>query len=114
MKKQDQGKPFYQKMRIVCLEIPYGKVAAYGQIAMLCGKARNARQVSYTLRNNLAGDVIPAHRIVNCKGILSGADAFLVYGLQKELLEAEGVAVVREGNAWRVDLEKYVWKAENL
>lgn len=38
---------FYEKMRIVCLAIPAGKVATYGQIAMLCGKPRNSRQVGY-------------------------------------------------------------------
>lgn len=46
---------FYKKMRIVCLAIPAGSVATYGQIAMLCGKPRNSRQVGYGLRENLAG-----------------------------------------------------------
>lgn len=46
---------FYEKMRIVCLAIPAGSVATYGQIAMLCGKPRNSRQVGYGLRENLAG-----------------------------------------------------------
>ena len=41
---------FYEKMRLVCLRIPRGKVATYGQIAMLCGKPRNSRQVGYGLR----------------------------------------------------------------
>lgn len=102
-------KAFYEKMRDVCLAIPYGKVATYGQIAMLCGQPRNARQVGYALKNNLAGGDIPAHRIVNSKGILSGAEAFLAYGLQKDLLEAEGVEVTREGDTWRVDLKIYGW-----
>ena len=39
---------FYEKMRLVCLRIPRGKVATYGQIAMLCGKPRNSRQVGAT------------------------------------------------------------------
>ena len=41
---------FYEKMRTVCLAIPCGRVATYGQIALLCGKPRNARQVGYALR----------------------------------------------------------------
>lgn len=67
---------FYQKMNIVCKHIPEGKVATYGQIALLCGKPKNARQVGYGLRENLAGEDIPAHRIVNAKGELSGAIHF--------------------------------------
>lgn len=113
LKKQNQEKTFYKIMREVCLKIPHGRVATYGQIALLCGKPRNARQVGYALRNNLAGDDIPAHRIVNSKGILSGADAFLVYGLQKELLAAEGVEVSCNGADWQVDLKKYGWIVEN-
>ena len=58
---------FYQKMALVCARIPAGRVATYGQIALLCGKPRNARQVGYGLREELAGDV-PAHRVVNAKG----------------------------------------------
>lgn len=40
---------FYQRVGIVCRAIPAGKVATYGQIALLCGKPRNARQVGYAL-----------------------------------------------------------------
>ena len=40
---------FYQRARIVCANIPEGRVATYGQIALLCGKPKNARQVGYAL-----------------------------------------------------------------
>lgn len=49
---------FYQKLRIVCNEIPHGKVATYGQIALLCGKPKNSRQVGYGLRENLVVVVV--------------------------------------------------------
>lgn len=101
---------FYERMRHVCLRIPEGKVSTYGQIAFLCGKPRNARQVGYALRMNLAGQDIPAHRVVNSQGVLSGAASFLVHDLQKSLLEAEGVEVTREGNTWKVDLKRYLWQ----
>lgn len=101
---------FYEKMRIVCLAIPRGKVATYGQIAMLCGKPRNSRQVGYGLRENLAGSDIPAFRVVNGKGELSGAIHFHIPGLQKALLEEEGVEVFRNGRNWCVDLKKYGWR----
>ena len=100
---------FYDKMRIVCLGIPEGKVATYGQIAMLCGKPRNARQVGYGLRENLAGSDVPAFRVVNGKGELSGAIHFPIPGLQKTLLEEDGVTVFWNGSKWCVDLKKDGW-----
>ena len=70
---------FYRRAAIVCRRIPYGKTATYGQIALLCGKPRNARQVGYALNRGRLGDGIPAHRVVNSRGILSGVAAFETY-----------------------------------
>lgn len=100
---------FYKRMERVCERIPVGKAATYGQIAMLCGKPGNARQVGYALRQGRAGEYVPAHRIVNAKGILSGAEAFETSETQKRLLEAEGVAVQKTDEGWRVNLKKYGW-----
>ena len=101
---------FYEKMRVVCLAIPEGQVATYGQIAFLCGKPNNSRQVGYGLKKDLAGSDVPAYRVVNGKGELSGAAHFLVPGLQKALLEEEGVRVTWNGALWCVDLSTYGWK----
>lgn len=101
---------FYQKLRIVCNYIPRGMVATYGQIALLCGKPRNSRQVGYGLRENLAGDDVPAHRVVNSKGELSGAVHFEFPNLQKMLLQEEGVEVTWNGKNWVVDLKRFGWK----
>lgn len=101
---------FYEKMSVVCGHIPYGRVATYGQIALLCGKPKNARQVGYALRRGLAGDRVPAHRIVNGKGFLSGAGSFETWDMQKLLLENEGVEAVWTSDGWRVDLNRYGWK----
>ncbi len=92
------------------MAIPQGKVATYGQIAMLCGKPRNSRQVGYGLRENLAGDDVPAFRVVNSKGELSGANHFLIPGLQKTLLEEDEVEVFWNGQNWCVHLKEYGWK----
>ena len=100
---------FYEKMRIVCLAIPEGKVATYGQIALLCGKPKNSRQVGYGLKKNLAGDV-PAYRVVNGKGELSGASHFEFPGMQKMLLEEDGIEVMWNGKNWCVDLKRFGWK----
>ena len=77
---------FYRRLEIVGARIPEGKVASYGQLALLCGKPRNARQVGYALRENKAGKKLPAFRVVNSKGILSGAGAFAAPDLQRMLL----------------------------
>ena len=74
---------FYKRARIVCLAIPYGKAATYGQIALLCGKPKNARQVGYALNRGRLGEGIPAHRVVNARGILSGAAAFETEDMQR-------------------------------
>lgn len=99
---------FYKRMHIVCNQIPSGKVATYGQLALLCGKPRNSRQVGYALRMGLAGEV-PAHRIINSKGYLSGAGFFETSDTQKHLLEKEGVEVERTDSGYKVDLERFAW-----
>lgn len=101
---------FYEKMRLVCLAIPAGRVATYGQIAMLCGKPRNARQVGYGLREGLAGADIPAFRVVNSRGQLSGAQHFLTSDLQRTLLAEDGVPALWDGRCWYVDLKRYGWE----
>ena len=101
---------FYEKMRIVCLAVPAGKVATYGQIALLCGKPGNSRQVGCGLKKDPAGADIPAFRIVNSRGELSGAVHFGIPGLQQKLLEDDGIEVFWNGKNWCVDLKKYGWK----
>ncbi len=101
---------FYRRAELVCAKIPWGKVASYGQIALLCGMPKNARQAGYALKRDLAGKKAPAHRVVNAKGELSGAGYFETPDLQKLLLQKEGVETVRTGNGWKVDLKKYRWK----
>lgn len=103
-------KDFYQKMRIACMAVPPGRVATYGQIALICGAPNHARQVGYGLKRNLAGEDVPAHRIVNGRGELSGACHFEFDDLQMNLLREEGVELVWTGKYWRVDLKKYGWK----
>ena len=98
---------FYKRVALVCRAIPDGKAVSYGQIALLCGKPHNARQVGYALNHKISGEDIPAFRVVNTKGVLSGAAAFEMSGLQCQLLEAEGVRV-DEGE--RVDLSEFGWK----
>ena len=100
---------FYKRAALVCNKIPCGKVATYGQIALLCGKPKNSRQVGYALNKGRLGEV-PAHRIINSKGILSGAASFETHDMQKWLLEEEDVEVTYSEDGWKVDLKEYGWK----
>lgn len=85
-------------------------MATYGQIALLCEKPQNSRQVGYALKKGLAGGQVPAYRVVNSKGILSGAAYFETYDMQKLLLEEEGVSVKLRDGMWCVDLKQYGWQ----
>ncbi len=106
---REQKFDFYRRAALVCRSIPYGKAATYGQIALLCGKPKNARQVGYALRTGRLGEEIPAHRIVNARGVLSGAASFETADMQKILLEAEGVRVEYTEEGWRVNLKSDGW-----
>lgn len=98
---------FYKRVETVCLRIPYGKAATYGQIALLCGKPNHARQVGYALSHRKVDEKIPAHRIVNSRGFLTGAGTFEHPDTQRRRLAAEGIAVSAEQY---VNLERDGWK----
>ena len=100
----------YRRIGLVCSRIPRGRVATYGQIALLCGKPGNSRQVGYALKKGLAGENVPAHRVVNAAGILSGAAHFASMDLQCLLLREEGVEVLWTPKGWKTDLKRYGWK----
>ena len=102
----------YERIGIVCGEIPEGRVATYGQIALLCKKPGNSRQVGYALKYGLAGEKgrAASHRVVNSRGILSGAASFETFDRQKILLEQEGVEVAWTVKGWQVDLKRFGWK----
>ena len=100
---------FYKRAAVVFRAIPYGKAATYGQIALLCGRPKNARQVGYALNRGRLGDGIPAHRIVNARGVLSGAASFETDDMQRLLLEEEGVKTEYTEDGWRVELKRDGW-----
>ena len=96
---------FYDRVYEAVCRIPKGKVATYGQIAMLAGSPRASRVVGYALHVNPKPGVIPCHRVVNREGRL--APSFAVGGTdaQQRLLEGEGVSV-QDGY---VDLKRFGW-----
>lgn len=87
-------------------KIPKGKVATYGQIAILAGNPRWARAVGYALHSNPDPANIPCHRVLNRFGGLAPAFAFGGADAQAALLRKDGVEVREDGT---VDLEKYLW-----
>lgn len=84
---------FFEKVYEVTRLIPYGRVTSYGAIARFLGAARSARMVGWALNNSHDKDV-PAHRVVNRIGMLTGKHHFEGTNLMKDLLESEGVVVV--------------------
>ena len=84
---------FFDKVYEVAKRIPYGKVTSYGAIANYLGAARSARMVGYAM-NGSGGKDVPAHRVVNRKGLLTGKHHFDGTNLMQQLLESEGVEVI--------------------
>ena len=95
---------YFQKVYAIVRQIPEGKVSAYGAIGKYLGSAKSARMVGWAL-NKCPIDV-PAHRVVNQKGLLTGKMHFDGITLMQDLLENEGV-VIRNNQI--VDLEKLIW-----
>lgn len=83
---------FFDKVYEVAKQIPYGRVTSYGAIAKYLGAARSARMVGYAM-NGSHGKDVPAHRVVNRKGLLTGKHHFDGTNLMQQLLESEGVKI---------------------
>ena len=96
----------FEKIYEQVKKIPAGKVATYGQIAMLAGNPRWSRVVGYALHNNPEPGVIPCHRVVKKDGSLTPAFAFGGENVQRDLLLSEGVVFIDEH---RVDIDKCRW-----
>lgn len=99
----DEG--FFSKVFKVTAHIPYGRVTSYGAIAKYLGASGSARMVGWAL-NGSDKENVPAHRVVNRNGLLTGKHHFQGTNLMKQLLENEGVEVV--DNKVK-DFEKHFW-----
>lgn len=93
----------FQKIYEQVKKIPKGKVASYGQIALMAGNPRWSRVVGYALHSNPEPGIIPCHRVVTKDGKLSKSFAFGGENMQRVLLESEGVIFLSDDT---VDLEK--------
>ncbi|WP_158962196.1 MGMT family protein [Myroides fluvii] len=84
---------FFERVYEVVREIPYGRVTTYGAIAKAIGAPRSARMVGYAMNASHFDDSVPAHRVVNRLGMLSGKHHFDGTNLMQQLLESEGVVI---------------------
>ena len=94
----------FEKIYEVVKSIPNGKVATYGQVAILAGNPHWARVVGYALHNNPDPSTIPCHRVVNREGRVAAAFVFGGGNVQRQLLEGEGIIFEPDGT---IDLKKY-------
>lgn len=100
---------FFQRVYAVARLIPYGKVTSYGAIAKALGAARSARMVGWAMNSSHNMEDVPAHRVVNRKGLLTGKHHFDGTNLMQQLLESEGIKIV---DNQILNLEHHFWEPE--
>ena len=98
---------FFERVYEIVRQIPEGKVTSYGAIAKALGTARSARMVGWAMNASHNLEDVPAHRVVNRIGILSGKHHFEGTNLMQQLLENEGIQVV---DNQIIDFEKHFWE----
>lgn len=97
---------FFERVYQVVRQVPYGKVTSYGAIAKYIGAARSARMVGWAMNASHNMDDVPAHRVVNRLGLLTGKHHFQGTNLMQQLLESEGVMVTDNKI---IDFKKHYW-----
>lgn len=102
---------FFEKVYEIARKIPFGKVTTYGAIAKALGSARSARMVGWAMNACHGRNDVPAHRVVNRVGLLSGKHHFQGTNLMQQLLESEGVKI--EENKV-VNFKQYFWNPSSI
>ena len=101
---------FFERVYEVARRVPYGRVTSYGAIARAIGVNGAARMVGWAMNRSYEQDeYVPAHRVVNRKGLLTGKMHFPGERTMQELLENEGITVV---NNQVQDFEKVFWEPD--
>ena len=94
MEKETEQASFFERVYDVTCTIPYGKVTSFGAIARVLGSPKSARMVGWALNAVHNRLDVPAHRVLNRKGLLTGKHHFQGTNLMQQLLESEGHTVV--------------------
>jgi methylated-DNA-protein-cysteine methyltransferase-like protein len=98
---------FFEDVHAVVRLIPPGRVTTYGAIARYLGTGKSARMVGWAMNaSHQAIEMVPAHRVVNRNGMLSGKHHFPTSTAMEERLRAEGITV---NNEQIVDFGRYYW-----
>ena len=97
---------FFEKVYSITKQVPFGRVTSYGAIAKHLGTPRSARMVGWALNASHLDDSIPAHRVVNRNGLLTGKHHFDGTNLMQQLLENENIIIE---NNHIMDFKKIYW-----
>ncbi len=106
MKYSPKTEGFFEKVYAVARLIPYGRVTNYGAIARYIGSGGSARMVGWAMNGAGKHPDVPAHRVVNRIGMLTGKHHFSGTNLMQQLLESEGIRVEEDQV---VDFKKVFW-----
>ncbi len=90
----NQDDPFFERVYAIVRQIPEGRVSTYGAIAKCLGSTKSARVVGYAMNAAHGLPDVPAHRVVNRVGLLTGKHHFPGSNLMQQLLENEGIRVL--------------------
>ena len=101
----------FNRIYEVVRRIPKGKVATYGQVALVAGNPRWARVVGYALHCNPDPESIPCYRVVNREGRVSPAFAFGGQNIQIEMLKNDGISFIDE---MHVDMQRFCVETSTL
>jgi len=103
MKKSDN---FFERVYEIAKLIPYGRVTSYGAIAKCLGAAKSARMVGWAMNAAHNNNDVPAHRVVNRNGLLTGKHHFDGTNLMQQLLESEGIDVIENQI---INFDQFFW-----
>lgn len=106
MKLSEKNKDFFQNVYDVTRLIPKGRATSYGAIAKYLGAPRSSRMVGWAMNGSGKYPDVPAHRVVNRNGVLTGKVHFNPPSIMEERLKAEGVDVVDDKI---VDFKSIFW-----
>ncbi len=102
---------FFERVYQVVVLVPYGRVTTYGAIARYLGASKSSRMVGWAMNAAHTRLDVPAHRVVNRQGILTGKQHFPGTNLMQQLLESEGIEVE---NDQIVNFKTKFWDPESL
>ena len=107
VKTKNTGENIYDLIYEIVRHVPKGRVTTYGAVAAATGAKSGARLVGYAMNGcHTIRPKVPAHRVVNRKGLLTGKHHFGSPTMMQELLEKEGIKVKDDQV---VDFEKLFW-----